>query len=264
MTDLLAQVKGAVPGSDASITKYRDSNGDLGSVEDGEENTDMDQFFAKVAEVREKMAAMSAGQQELMHLHDESKTAVQAEKTKSIREAMARQTEEIKKQAKIVKNDLDFLDALNQRTIQQPGCEVGSSTERTRTSITNSLKKKLADLMQEFTALRNNIVNQYRDVVDRRYFTVTGEKASDDQIDQLIETGEAENLFQKAILTQGRGRLVETLNEINERHEAVKELNKSLLELHQMFLDMAVLVEQQGVQLDNIERQVSILFTRKC
>jgi hypothetical protein len=42
-----------------------------------EENTDMEQFFAKVSEVREKMAAMSAGQQELMRLHDESKTAVQ-------------------------------------------------------------------------------------------------------------------------------------------------------------------------------------------
>jgi syntaxin 1B/2/3 len=61
--------------------------------------------------------------------------------------------------------------------------------------------------MQEFTTLRNNIVNQYRDVVDRRYYTVTGEKASEDQIDQLIETGEAENLFQKAILAQGRGRV---------------------------------------------------------
>jgi t-SNARE complex subunit (syntaxin) len=56
--------------------------------------------------------------------------------------------------------------------------------------------------------------------------------------------------------------LMETLSEINERHEAVKELNKSLLELHQMFLDMAVLVEQQGVQLDNIERQVSPLHCR--
>lgn len=61
--------------------------------------------------------------------------------------------------------------------------------------------------MQDFTALRNNIMNQYRDVVDRRYHTVTGEKASDEQIDQLIETGEAENLFQKAILAQGRGRV---------------------------------------------------------
>ena len=45
--------------------------------------------------------------------------------------------------------------------------------------------------------------------------------------------------------------------EINERHEAVKELEKSLMELHQIFLDMAVLVEAQGEMLDNIEQQVS-------
>jgi syntaxin 1B/2/3 len=50
--------------------------------------------------------------------------------------------------------------------------------------------------------------------------------------------------------------LLDTLNEINERHAAVKELNKGLLELSQMFTDMAVLVEQQGVMIDNIENQV--------
>lgn len=61
--------------------------------------------------------------------------------------------------------------------------------------------------MQEFTTLRNGITSHYRDVVDRRYEIVTGEKASDDQLDQLIETGEAENLFQKAILSQGRGKV---------------------------------------------------------
>jgi t-SNARE complex subunit (syntaxin) len=49
--------------------------------------------------------------------------------------------------------------------------------------------------------------------------------------------------------------LLDTLNEINERHEAVKELNKSLVELSQMFTDMAVLVEQQGVMINNIETQ---------
>ena len=52
--------------------------------------------------------------------------------------------------------------------------------------------------------------------------------------------------------------LVDTLREINERHQQVKELEKSLLELHQMFLDMAVLIEQQGVHLDNIENQVRV------
>ena len=51
--------------------------------------------------------------------------------------------------------------------------------------------------------------------------------------------------------------MLDTLAEINERHEAVKELEKSLMELHQVFLDMAVLVEAQGEMLDNIEQQVS-------
>ena len=51
--------------------------------------------------------------------------------------------------------------------------------------------------------------------------------------------------------------VMDTLAEINERHEAVKELEKSLMELHQVFLDMAVLVEAQGEMLDNIEQQVA-------
>lgn len=53
--------------------------------------------------------------------------------------------------------------------------------------------------------------------------------------------------------------VLDTLAEINERHEAVKELEKSLMELHQVFLDMAVLVEAQGEMLDNIEQQVASL-----
>lgn len=44
-----------------------------------------------------------------------------------------------------------------------------------------------------------------REVVERRVYTVTGQKASDAEIDRMIETGESENIFQKAILEQGRG-----------------------------------------------------------
>ena len=52
--------------------------------------------------------------------------------------------------------------------------------------------------------------------------------------------------------------VADTLAEIQERHDAVKELEKSLLDLHQIFLDMAVLVEAQGEMLDNIGAQVSV------
>ena len=34
---------------------------------------------------------------------------------------------------------------------------------------------------------------------------MTGKKASEEEIDKMIETGESENIFQKAIMEQGRG-----------------------------------------------------------
>jgi syntaxin 1B/2/3 len=52
--------------------------------------------------------------------------------------------------------------------------------------------------------------------------------------------------------------VLDTLAEIQERNRAVKDLEASLLELHQVFLDMAVLVEAQGEMLDNIEKQVGV------
>jgi syntaxin 1B/2/3 len=37
----------------------------------------------------------------------------------------------------------------------------------------------------------------------------------------------------------------------------MKDIEKNLLELHQIFMDMAVLVESQGEQLNDIEQQVN-------
>lgn len=44
--------------------------------------------------------------------------------------------------------------------------------------------------------------------------------------------------------------------EIQGRHDAAKEIEKSLLELHQLFLDMAVMVQVQGEKMDDIEHHV--------
>lgn len=50
--------------------------------------------------------------------------------------------------------------------------------------------------------------------------------------------------------------MLETVAEIQDRHDAAKEMEKSLLELHQVFLEMALLVEAQGEQMDDIELHV--------
>ncbi|WVZ06094.1 hypothetical protein V8G54_019440 [Vigna mungo] len=63
---------------------------------------------------------------------------------------------------------------------------------------------------------------------------------------------------QKAIQQQGRASIMDTIQEIQERHGTVKEIERSLHELHQVFLDMAVLVQHQGEHLDDIESHMAL------
>ena len=45
--------------------------------------------------------------------------------------------------------------------------------------------------------------------------------------------------------------------DVQSKHEELMRLETSIREVHQLFLDMAILVEQQGELLDNIEDMVS-------
>eukprot|EP00877_Chromochloris_zofingiensis_P014435 jgi/Chrzof1/9245/UNPLg00212.t1 len=258
MNDLLFTVKG----QDGNAARARP---DMASydVEAGytpqqsEKGKDMDAFFQKVEDVKRDMTEIKAKEREIQQMHERSKTIVRQKEMQQHREDMQATINEVNTIAHKVKSKIEGLDKLNEAALQKKGQGVRSASERTRTSITAGLKKKLKDMMGEFSELRARIHDEYREVVERRVYTVTGQHMPEDDIDRMIETGEAENIFQKAILEQGRGRVLDTLAEIKERHRAVKDLEQSLLELHQIFLDMAVLVEAQGEMLDNIEKQVA-------
>lgn len=73
-----------------------------------------------------------------------------------------------------VKSKVEALDLDNEEALNRPGQAQGSSNERTRSSITGGLRKKLKDLMGEFSDLREQIQTEYRGVVKQRVYTVTG------------------------------------------------------------------------------------------
>nr|XP_029116257.1 syntaxin-132 isoform X6 [Elaeis guineensis] len=188
--------------------------------------------------------------------NEESKTVTKAPAMKAIKQRMEKDIDEVGKIARLAKSKVEELDKENQANRQKPGCGKGSGIDRSRTATTIALKKKLKERMSDFQALREKIQQEYREVVERRVFTVTGNHADDETINQLIESGNSEQIFQRAIQEQGRGQVLDTLAEIQERHDTVKEIERKLLDLQQIFLDMAVLVEAQGDMLDNIESQV--------
>lgn len=213
-------------------------------------------FFSEVSLIKAEMEQIRQLLLKLKEANEESKTITKAQAMKSLRERMDRDVVQILKKAKIIKAKLEELDRANLSSREIPGCGQGSSTDRTRIATTNGLRNSLKKLMGEFQSLRQNIMGEYKETVESRYYTVTGERADEETIDHIIETGESENMLQRAIQEQGRGQIIEVIREIQERHDTVKEIEKNLLELQQIFLDMAVLVQTQGQELDNIEANV--------
>lgn len=229
--------------------------GDAGGAVDADRS--MEDFFKEVAAIKGLMSEIRANQSRLVESHESSKTITRSAEMKAAREEMQDEMARVSRAAEGIKRRLAELDRSNEAALKSGTYAVGSASERTRSAITGALKRKLKDMMAEFATLRSRVSTEYREVVERRIYTVTGEHADDATIEAAIESGESENIFQKAILEQGRGYVLDTLAEIRERRDAVLELERSLLELHQIFLDMAVLVEAQGEMLDNIEAQVA-------
>ncbi|XP_047332147.1 syntaxin-121-like [Impatiens glandulifera] len=105
--------------------------------------------------------------------------------------------------------------------------------------------------MKYFNALRQQIVNEYCQIDERRYKTLIGENADEAataMAEKLIDVCESEEFLQKGIL--------DTMAEIEERNEGSKEMERDLNELHRVFDEMAVMVKNQGEEIDEIENQV--------
>ncbi|KAI3836712.1 hypothetical protein MKW92_024269 [Papaver armeniacum] len=202
----------------------------------------LDKFFKQIEEIDKRIEKLNKLLKKLQDANEESKAVTKAAAIKAIRQRMEKDVDEVGKIAISVKSKIEELNRENLTNRQKLGCQEGTGIDRTRTAR---------------TILRQNISQEYREDVERRVFTVTGSRADEETIDQLIETGDSEQILQISIQEHGRGQVMDTLAEIQERHEAVRDVEKKLLELQQIFMDMAVLVESQGDMLDNIESQVS-------
>ena len=75
------------------------------------------------------------------------------------------------------------------------------------------------------------------------YCIITGKTTTNEQLEEMLESGNS------AVFTQGimmdTAQAKQTLADIEARHNDIIKLETSIRELHDMFMDMAMLVESQ-------------------
>lgn len=209
----------------------------------------LSQFFHEVNGIKTEMEDITNLLFDLQNLNEESKSTHSAKVLRGLRDRMESDIVAVLRKAMIVKARLESLDRSNisNRRVSELYKE-GSPIDRTRISVTNGSKVKLREIMNEFHILRQKILSDYKNDLKRRYYTATGEEPSEEEIENMISGGGGVQMF------EGKG-VMDLKNK--ERHEVVMDIQRSLKRLHQMFLDMVVLIETQGEKMDDIEENVT-------
>lgn len=156
------------------------------------------------------------------------------------------------RKAKLVK---EHLFKLKQEGEQTMGENKDSSEARTHANMQGALTRKFVEIMGEFQEIQSNYKKHLRDRVARQV-KVANPAATEAEIEKAVDEG-GEGIFTDKLMSRADQTALNAYADVQSKHEELIKLESSIREVHQLFLDMAILVEQQGELLDNIEDIVS-------
>ncbi|XP_034723166.1 syntaxin-1A isoform X2 [Etheostoma cragini] len=207
----------------------------------------MDEFFEQVEEIRGFIESLAEKVEEVKRKHSAILASPNPdEKTKAeLEDLMA----DIKKFANKIRSKLKSI----QQTIEQEESQNKASADlRIRKTQHSTLSRKFVEVMSEYNTTQSDYRERCKGRIQRQ-LEITGRNTTNEELESMLESDNP------AIFTSGiiMDNITEqAMNEIETRHNEIIKLENSIRELHDMFMDMAMLVESQGELVNNIERSV--------
>ncbi|GAB9471472.1 hypothetical protein Gpo141_00008681 [Globisporangium polare] len=248
MLDRLAEIKGKAQttGQDVAIDMEGRSNGIM-------RPKFMEQFFKDVEDMQMDLTNISLGTQKITELNQKATLATSNTEEHAISNELTFVIESSNKNAAHAKGMLELLkkeSAEKKKDKATPLSEI-----RIRENMCATLTKKFMDCMKEYQKAQQKYKNDMKSKVKRQVQIVKPD-ASEAEIDAVMRSADPGSIYKSAILQGAAESIKDVYVNCQDKYLDVLRLEQSVAELHQMFLDLALLVEQQGEMLDQIEFQV--------
>uniref|UniRef100_A0A4W6DFV8 Syntaxin-3 n=1 Tax=Lates calcarifer TaxID=8187 RepID=A0A4W6DFV8_LATCA len=207
----------------------------------------MDEFFSQIEDIRNSIDKIDENVAEVKKLYSVILSAPTSDqKTQDDLEAI---TNDIKKMANNARNKLKTIE----RNLESEEQERVSADMRIRKSQHAVLSRKFVEVMTKYNEAQVDFRERSKGRIQRQ-LEITGKATTDEELEEMLESGNAA-VFTAGIVDSGISK--QALSEIESRHKDIVRLESSIKELHDMFVDIAMLVESQGDIVDNIEQNVS-------
>ncbi|ETN62659.1 Syntaxin 1A [Anopheles darlingi] len=212
------------------------------------EGSFMEDFFKEVEEIRMMIDKIQANVEEVKKKHSAILSAPQSdEKTKQeLEDLMA----DIKKTANRVRGKLK---GIEQNIEQEEQTSKSNADLRIRKTQHSALSRKFVEVMTEYNRTQTDYRERCKGRIQRQ-LEITGRATTNEELEEMLEQGNSAVFTQGIIMETQQAK--QTLADIEARHADIIKLENSIRELHDMFMDMAMLVESQGEMIDRIEYHV--------
>ncbi|KAI9098746.1 t-SNARE [Phlyctochytrium arcticum] len=223
------------------------------AVEEGGESPAMKIFFDELSTIKDNIAAIRRNVDSIESLHQKALNMVSEDETKQNAKELDRVMDKTNKLSGEVRQKLKAMDVENKTMAKKAGQE---SDARIRASQHGAITKKFLDVMNDYKSIQQKYQEKYKQRLQRQ-FLIVKPQATADEVEKMMD-GQQGPVFAQQIMQSGqRGEAKRALQDIQDRHQDIMRIEQSIIELQQLFMDMAVLVQAQGEMLNQIEIHVS-------
>lgn len=208
----------------------------------------MDEFFAEVEEIREMIDKIQTNVEEVKKKHSAILSAPQTDE--KVKQELEDLMADIKKAANKVRAKLKVIE---QNIEQEEHTNKSSADLRIRKTQHSTLSRKFVEVMTEYNRTQTDYRERCKGRIQRQ-LEITGRTTTNEELEEMLEQGNPAVFTQGIIMETQQAK--QTLADIEARHADIIKLENSIRELHDMFMDMAMLVESQGELIDSIQYNV--------
>jgi len=204
---------------------------------------DMSSFYAEISSIQDALKEYNANVSRISDLHSKSLNNTDDSAT----QRYARELEDLVQETSAMSNEL-------KRRIKSLEAKRGSGRDgQIRQQQTGLVKKKFVDAIQSYQDMEYQFRTKYKQRLERQ-FKIVKPDATPEEVRAVVDENQGGQIFSQALMTSNRyGESRAAYREVQERHEDIKKIEKTLTELAQLFQDMSILVEQQGETIDVIQ-----------
>uniref|UniRef100_A0A7S2K4X5 t-SNARE coiled-coil homology domain-containing protein n=1 Tax=Leptocylindrus danicus TaxID=163516 RepID=A0A7S2K4X5_9STRA len=214
----------------------------------------MEQFFKDVETIKADIQAVRDATKVIGQINEEAVLAISTDKERDLSNRLRPLVDSTNKKAKHAKALLELIKKQNEQ--EKGKGNIKNSDMRIRENLNNTLTRKFVDEMKEYQNAQQKYKSDIKKKVKRQVQIVKPD-ATNEEIDAVMKSeGGRDALYKDKILTGVADPIKNAYANVAGKYQDVLALEASVTELHQMFQDFALLTEQQGELLNQIEFQV--------